>query len=395
MTLILHALATRYANSTAGRRGAGKDFLIDYEELLKEAGARDGDARELAEAGLVLAERLSQGLLTIDRDPRSGTPGNIRLARQGGEGWLFGQLGEVAPSAQREAMARMFEDAARRVECWGGWCDRLARQVRDGGPVSPFKRGDAEGNRELLKVIEGVLTWQGESLMPYASAVICGNSKRLKSMKTRVLEALGAITGRDSMEAFGILEKPRSVWLHGPLELVLADGETLDFSGLPGAVALSEVNLAAAVAIRTCATICLTVENEAVFLELVKRNPGVLLVWTSFAGSGVMRMLTQLPTHMVFRHFGDTDPAGFEILRDLRERSGLEIRPLLMEPVPDPESPPLNERERQTLERLLNSPVVGDLHPLLARYLAGGAKGRFEQELVPLDRVVEALAGGE
>ncbi|MCF7676114.1 MAG: DUF2220 domain-containing protein [Akkermansiaceae bacterium] len=395
MTPILHTLATRYASATAGRRGAGRDFLIDYEELLIEAGARDGDARELAEAGLVLAERLSQGLLTIDRDPRSGTPGNIRLARQGGEAWLFGQLGEVAPSAQREAMARMFEDAAGRVEYWGAWCDRLARQVRDGGPVSPFKRGDAAGNRELLKVIEGVLAWQGESLMPYASAVICGDSKRLKSLGKRVLEALGAITGRTSMEAFGILEKPRSVWLHGPLELVFPRGETLDFSGLPGAVALSEVNLAAAAAIRTCATICLTVENEAVFLELVKRNPGVLLVWTRFAGSGVMKMLGRLPTHILFRHFGDTDPAGFEILRDLRERSGLEIRPLLMEPVPDPASPPFNERERETLRRLLGSAVVADLHPLLARYLAGGTKGRFEQELVPLDRVVEALAGRE
>lgn len=395
MTPILNALATRYANSTAGRRGTGRDFLIDYEELLKEAGARDGDARELAAAGLVLAERLSQGLLTIDRDPRSGTPGDIRLARQGGEAWLFGEIGEVAPSAQREAMARMFEDAAGRVECWGAWCGRLARQVRNGGPVSPFKRGEAQGNRELLEVIEGVLTWRGESLMPYASAVICGDSKRLKSMKARVLDALGAITGRTSLEAFGILEKPRSVWLHGPLELEFPHGETLDLSGLPGAVALSEMNLAAAVAIRTRATICLTVENEAVFLELVKRNPGVLLVWTSFAGSGVMKMLTKLPIDIVFRHFGDTDPAGFDILRDLRERSGLAIRPLLMEPVPDPESPPFDERERKTLARLLDSAAVADLHPLLARYLAGGTKGRFEQELVALDRVVETLVGGE
>jgi hypothetical protein len=393
MIAVLQTLAACYAASAAGRCGALRDFLIDYEELLRKAGARDGDARELAETELARAAAESAGLLAIDRHPRSGIPQRIRLARAGGETWLFGRLDVPPPAAQREAMAWMFEDAAGRVAGWRAWCERLARQVRDGGPVSPFRRGDPEGNRELLKVIEGVLKWRGESLLPYASALICGDSKRLKALETRVLEGLGAITGETSLEAFGILEKPRSVWLHGPLVLELPQVGPLDLGGLPGAVALSEVNLAAALAVRTSAGCCLTVENEAVFLELVKRNPGVLLVWTSFAGSAVMKMLDRLPAGMTFLHFGDTDPAGFDILRDLRERSGLAIRPLLMEPAPDPESPPFDQRERQTLGRLLDSAVLADLHPLLARYLEGGTKGRFEQELVPLERVIEALEG--
>lgn len=391
-TSVLTTLARCYAASTARRRELSGDFLIDHEELLRRAGARDGDARELAVTDLARAERESNGLLAIDRNPRSRIPGCVRLARAGGEAWLFGRLGEPTPSAHREAMARMFETAAERLETWTAWCQGLAQRVRDGGPVSPFKRGDAEGNRELLEVIEAVLRWRDESLMPYASAVICGDSKRLKSLETRVLEALSAITARDSLEAFGILEKPRSVWLHGPLDLVFANGESLGLGGLPGAVALSEVNFAAAVTVRTRAACCLTVENEAVFLELVKRNPGVLLIWTSFAGSAVMRMLASLPAAMRFRHFGDTDPAGFEILRDLRERSGRAIHPLLMEPVPDPGTPSFDERERRTLERLLASPLMADLHPQLQRYLAGGTKGRFEQELVPLERVLDAIS---
>jgi hypothetical protein len=188
------------------------------------------------------------------------------------------------------------------------------------------------------------------------------------------------------------MEKPRAVWCHGPLVLEFPGGGVLDLARLPGAVALSEANLDAVTVVRTTAACCLTIENEAVFLELVKRNPGVLLVWTSFAGAGVMKLLGRLPATLVCRHFGDTDPAGFEILRDLRERSGREIRPLLMVPDATPGTARLDEGERQTLRRLSASPLMADLRETLERYLDGGVKGRFEQELLPVTEVLKALA---
>jgi hypothetical protein len=135
----------------------------------------------------------------------------------------------------------------------------------------------------------------------------------------------------------------------------------------------------------------LTVENEDVILEQAKLNPGILLVQTSFPGSGVRRLFDLLQPELTCLHFGDTDPAGFDILRDLREKSGRQIQPLLMEPRPSADPSIFGDQERQTLQRVIESPAMADLHSMLETYLAAGNKGDFEQERIPISRVLEEL----
>jgi hypothetical protein len=393
---VLHSLARIYADSAAGRVGAGRDFTIDYEKLLRSAGAADGDERELAEEELLDAQRASGGLLAIDRQRRSGLPQTIRLNRDGGEAWLFGALGLPTPAAQRTALATGFERAAtlsvptQWSAAWQQWCGRLAQNALDGGSVQPFKRDDAEGNAELLRALTGVLNWQGESLVRYASALIFGDSKRLQALTPRLSVTLAELTGDGSLEQFGILQKPRTVQLQGSLSIRIGE-QTIDFSALPGPVSLSELNLLAASEVTTRSPILLTVENEDVFLELAKRNPGVLLVQTSFPGSGVRRLFDLLPPELTCLHFGDTDPAGFDILRDLREKSGRQILPVLMEPRPSADPSAFGDQERQTLQRVIESPAMADFRPMLETYLAAGNKGDFEQERIPISRVLGEL----
>jgi hypothetical protein len=330
----------------------------------------------------------------INRQPRSGLPETVRVT---GEAWLFAAIGLPTPAAQRDALATWFEHAAaltvpaQWAAAWHTCCATLARRARAGETIPPFKRDDAAGNAELLRALTGVLNWQGESLVRYASVVICGDSKRLEALSARLSGALAEITGQGELAGFGILPKPRNVLFHGPLALVMA-GQTVDFSALPGPVSLSETNLLAATAVTTGATVLLTVENESVFLELAKRNPGVLLVQTSFPGAGVRRLFELLPAGLTCLHFGDSDPAGFDILRDLREKTGRAIQPLLMDPRPAPAATAFSEQERQVLRRLIESPALADLRPLLAAHLAGGAKGDFEQEGIPIAQVLAALS---
>jgi hypothetical protein len=190
------------------------------------------------------------------------------------------------------------------------------------------------------------------------------------------------------LEAFGIFHKPRSVMFHGPL--VLKSGEeTTDFSSLPGPITLSETNLIQAT-LSTPASICLTVENEDVFVELAKRNPGIFLIQTSFPGSAVRGLIGALP-EMTFLHFGDSDPAGFDILRDLREKTGRDFLPLLMDHRPSPQPIPLSPKEKETLDRLSANPLLEDLHGELLKILESGDKGMFEQELVPVEQVLATL----
>jgi hypothetical protein len=257
-----------------------------------------------------------------------------------------------------------------------------------GASLQPFSK---TGNHELMDALTGVLNWQGESLIRYASARICGDSKRLQALESKLVMALGEITGERSLEAFGILHKPRSVNLHGPLVLEIGNS-CIDFSALPGTYTLSETNLAEARHVFTAARICLTVENEDVFMELAKRNPGALLIQTSFPGSAVRRLIARLP-EMDFHHFGDSDPAGFDILRDLREKTGRNFRPILMEHRPSPQPVPLSAMEQETLARLIAHPLMRDVHGELGKISASGDKGLFEQESLPVEQVYRIFEG--
>ena len=130
------------------------------------------------------------------------------------------------------------------------------------------------------------------------------------------------------------------------------------------------------------------------FFELATSNPGILIIQTSFPGSAALRLLKLLPADLPFYHFGDSDPVGSDILRDLREKTGRPIRPLLMchRQLPHTKRQPLGEHDIQTLERLLKLDLIEDLHPHLTEMLEAGEKGSFEQESIPVTEVWEALA---
>jgi DNA topoisomerase VI subunit A len=133
-----------------------------------------------------------------------------------------------------------------------------------------------------------------------------------------------------SLDDLGIIPNPRFVLVHGPLRLLL-DGEWLELGRLQGSFRLAEHDIERAEQITTTATRCLTVENETSFHELAKLQSGELLIQTSYPGSGTLTFMRRLPRTLEFWHFGDSDDAGFDILRTLRENSGREIHPLHME----------------------------------------------------------------
>jgi hypothetical protein len=393
---ILSHLARLYQNSAHGRRESSRDFTIDYEAFLRQAGMADGDAREVAEREMILLEKSSGGGFSIDRHKRSDMPQRIRLARDGGEMWLFAQVDATPPSQQRIDLAETFSAIAgqKMPEAWQAgwskWFHELANAARDGGSVQPFRRDDPAGNQALVHALSGILHWSSPALIRYASTAICGDSKQLQRLEPRLRLALHAITGSDSLETFGILRKPRFVTFHGPLRLSIGDQHT-DFAMFPGPVTLAETNFTDQATLSTQASICLTVENEDTFHELAATNPGVLLILTSYAGAAVRRMIRLLPSELTCLHFGDSDPAGADILRDLREKTGRDIRPLLLPGQHNTARQSLAHNQSQTLHRLLDSDLPAELRAHAEFLLENGIPNDYEQESIPIAQVWEAL----
>lgn len=334
---VLSELARRYRARHAGRTGRGRRAVLeDLEDLLRAAGCSEGDARAAAEGALREAERAGV-LERIPHHPRDPDHiAGVRIHSEHEEAF-FRHVGETTPSETRTALAAQFAGAMdlvvpeRWTSGWRSWLDALRCAALEGGPVEPFEREAGLGNAELLVLLPRVLSWRGESLIRFASCVLCGDSKRLESLSGRLGRALGAITGGaiTSLEDVGIVRNPRSVLVHGPLRLRLDDA-WLDLGCLQGAVRLSETDIVRATAVETTARRCLTVENETSFHELTKLGSGELLIQTSYPGSGTLALLRTLPDTLEFHHFGDSDAAGFQILDDLRAKSGRNFAPLLM-----------------------------------------------------------------
>ncbi len=388
---VLHTFADHYRRSAVGRTGVGdRDFILDYQLLLKSAKAQDGTALVQAKVDLQRAVHQSEGRLTLDTHPRDPhLIHRVRLRRSDGEAWLFSHLGQSSPSAERESLAQLFEAAlessvpAAHHTGWETWCYLLASASRSGGSVSPFTRDDPSTTEEILTLLPRLLEWKGDSMIRFASCVLCGDSKRLSVLQSRLEAALKDITSGtlSSFDDLGLVETPRRVLIHGPLQLTLPRG-TIDLGLLSGGVTLSEWDIASALEITTVAQRCLTVENETTFHELTKRNTDTLLIQTSYPGRATLDLLRRLPPDLPFFHFGDTDPAGFDILRDLRERTGRPIEAIHMEFRDDPRSASLTAKDLTLLQRLLANPSMKAESDALNAMLEVQRKGRFEQEAI-------------
>jgi hypothetical protein len=387
---VLRVFAERYRASHAGRTGANaNDFTDDYRELLKAAQATDGDALVEAERRLRDAAQRSAGKLSLDRHPRDERLiHRVRLAREGGEAWLFALLGETSPTDQRAALAvcvqSHLDDQLPDVwrERWQQWLRSLADAAQHGSSVQPLERGDLPLSSELLTVLPRLLAWQEKSLLRFASCVVCGNSKRLEQLQSRIESALqqlseGTLT---TLEDLGITEKPRAVRLCGPLKLVLPEG-TLDLGLLKGAVAISEDDLRRTLSVECSAARVLTIENDTTFMELVKLAGDTLLIQSSYPSRAVLALFERLPEIECW-HFGDSDPAGFDILRDLRARTRRAIRPLHMRYRPRSGTEVLSKAQLQLIERLLADCTIPDCREALLEMSEAGDVGQFEQEML-------------
>ena len=130
------------------------------------------------------------------------------------------------------------------------------------------------------------------------------------------------------LAAHHIEANPSYLYMKGDITLYFEDGTELRLppnlsAGLqtPGLEKLTRVE--------TSAAFVMTVENLTAY-HRVKEPEGLCLFLSGFHQLGMEKLLRKIAESrpdMVWRHFGDPDPAGIQILQHLRRRTGLPIAP--------------------------------------------------------------------
>jgi hypothetical protein len=178
-----------------------------------------------------------------------------------------------------------------------------------------------------------------------------------------------------------ILETPRHVLVAGPLRLKFSD-QIIEIQRLRDGASLAESDIERS-ELECDARCCVTVENKTSFHQRVLQRPQDLHIHTSYPNAATVVLLKKLDPELDFIHLGDADPAGFDILRELRKKTKIPFRSAGMELRLDDKSPSLTTEEIHLLETLSCDPSLAPEHPAIRALLAYGRKGAFEQEHNP------------
>ncbi len=365
---------------------AARAFRRDWEKLLDEAGLRSAEDREAARREAAALPQLH--LIPFKSKPRFIH--RIELPLES-EAWLHELFDSRSGSQLQEAAlraARTWQEHRHPLlaELWEALLTEIATQFAAGSAASSFSWRAPEAAAELLDLLWHLTAreWPQGTLIRDASTALGRDSKCLEARQPAIERALELLFGRETpLEALGIQTRHSVLHFSGPLTLHFEDGSTFQTDTLRFESTLPIAELERAARVTTPAERLLTVENrKTTFLQLARADTrrATLIVATSFPTQAVRRLLEKLPSGLPHFHFGDTDPAGFDILRRLRETSPRPVRLFHMDWRPRADAPPLTARERQILDRLLADELMNDARETLAAMRHSGLRGDYEQE---------------
>lgn len=373
---------------------AVQPFGRDWEQLLEDAGITTAEDQQ---AALREARRMP-GLLLVPRKRNPKFIDKVKVPVES-EPWLHSLFDTMSGADARRQTLDVVHRHAERAhpllpDLWSALCATLQTEFLIPHVCGPFHWREASRVDNLLALLFQITSrdWPMGTLIRDASTRLELGSKGLEAEQSFLERALELLFGRETpLEALGIQTSNSVLHFSGPLTLHFAEGSPHICDTLRFESTLSVDDLDRATHITTTAGCLLTVENrKTTFRQLARAdvNRGTLVVATSFPTPAVRRLLEKLPPHLPHCHFGDTDPAGWDILRDLREVCPERpVCPFHMRWRMDAGSKQLTSRERQTVQRLLTNPRMADCHGELHAMLDAGVRGSFEQEALGLPQL--------
>ncbi len=380
----------RQWQAARGRRiaGSSRAFSRSWVKLLEDCGVLTAEDQATAAREAESFEKEGRLVLKRHRYRRYLIEGvSVPLDQ---ESWLSDLLGiKGAAERQREALEVVGEISARTHARfpgeWSALCQELEDRFRSGRSWRPFHWSEPEALRHLLEVLWNLSgrDWETGTPIRAASVEVGLDSKGLERHARTFESGLSLLHGAPvSLKSLGLVAGDSFVELSGPVCLHFPDGSSHDFEGLKHPI-LSAADLARCSHLTTRAGRLLSIENrKTTFRQFAAANEdgSTLIATTSFPTPAFREFLRKLPESLPHHHFGDTDPAGWQILEKLREASTKPVSAFRMRWRAATGKVPLTPYDQKLLPRLLESELLTDVRGELGRIASRGDRGDFEQE---------------
>lgn len=373
--------AARGGRTESSSRG----FSRDWQTLLTDSGITRAEdqataVREAEALGRFVLKRHKFRRYIIER---------ITLPSESEE-WLRGYFGRPAAIELRDAALAVVNEFMRRQHPrfpneWAALCQTLEAKFSQSSSLRPFTWRDPANLRYLLETTFSLSAreWAIGTPIRAASVEIGLDSKALERHQRSFESALVRLFGTAiCFKSLGFVSGDSFVELSGPLMLHFPDGTVQEFEGLTN-ILISATDLARCSRISTTAERLLTIENrKTTFRQFASANHDrrTLLAATSFPTPAFRDFLGKLPGDLPHHHFGDTDPAGWQILAKLREANSRGVSAFRMNWRAGKHVSPLTPYDQLLLPKLINTDLLADVRPEICVILQRQDRGDFEQE---------------
>ncbi|MCW1887360.1 DUF2220 domain-containing protein [Luteolibacter flavescens] len=363
-------------------------FSRDWERLLEDSGITS--AEDIATAGREAARLHDEGRITLTRHKyRRYLIEKIALPLSSEE-WLRGIFGSPVPEDLRQQSLMHLEEATARQhsrfqESWQAWIEAIRMAFADGKRLRPLAWQHPDLVRRLLDLTFDISStqWPDGCLIREASVGLGLETKQLERSRRIIESCLTSMFRRPmSLDMLGIVGSAPRIEIAGELTLHFPDGQTRRAEELRGSYHLGS-DLLEALRASTPSKRILTIENTKTTLRRIASldaGKETLILACAYPSEGLRRILALLPQDLPIHHFGDTDPAGYQILSRLRRVAGRPVTAFLMHRREASKPVPLTDYDRAILPALLADPLLEDVRPSLEAIATSGDKGDFEQE---------------
>ena len=197
---------------------------------------------------------------------------------------------------------------------------------------------DGKRLKDILTILEAVFKIEQESYIRNFSTAVFKDSKRFQKEFKSCIEGIlfdytdDPIEKDKILEYYNLYENPTYVYIKGDV-IISFENSTIYVSELPDGIALSNASLKRIKNIKVLTKAVITVENLTTYHDENKKE-AVYIYLGGYHNKSKKELLEKIykdNKSCEYLHEGDIDIYGFLILENLKERTGIPFKSLLMD----------------------------------------------------------------